>query len=349
MAGWGFVSDVLALRLPSRGDEDMSALDMWSRRLSIAAFALFLAGCSNNKPSTADVAASLESLHPAYAFSDLECETFADRSREAAGRVSCRGTSALSEDLYSEVGNEAQAGMLVDAGVPELGGNFFLDRHPAKVYIGTGSVGIASPMNAECDYFRNIDGWQITCSSNHMQYGGSPRSALPADAVIQGSPEYQAYIARVMADYRRLDEYYRRIRNQVELFFSPGRTLTLFARGSPVMRMRVSSPVAWTGEPGYLGYPSLTLLELPVEGIGSNASNTLCGYGRGSPAQARLDVTIGPSTDQELLEHANHYTPEVSVLERTRLFSNEFRGCNTLRWNGQSFGGGRSHLELRSE
>ena len=312
-----------------------------------------LTSCSRNQPGSADVTAALTRSLPGYVVRDLECESFADRNQEAAGRTSCRGSIALAQDLFSPLSAQEVRGLLVGAGIPQEGVDYFAGRHRKLIYRLSTGQGTATSLIAECSYLRDINGWQIGCNPTYNQFAGQPRGSLGTDAVVQDSTEYRAYLDGVLGDYRSLDAAYRAVKTAVERFFAPGRTVLVYNRyvgNEPVKRIALTAPLSWTGPRGFLGHQAL--LRMVARFQASRADNqTACGYSRGTPPdEILLEVSIGPSSVRHVEQGAGPFTARVNMAERTATFNNEFSGCgNTLDWNGTFWGGGYGRTELRSQ
>jgi len=315
--------------------------------------ALSLTGCSRNQPGSADVTAALMQSLPGYVVSDLECESFADRNQEAAGRTSCRGSIALTQDLYSPLSPQEVQGLLVGAGIPREGADYFAGRHRQMIYRLSARQGTATPLMAECNYIRDINGWQINCNPSYNQFAGQSRGSLGSDAVVQDSPEYRAYLDGVLSDYRGLDAAYRTVETAIERLFAPGRTVLVYNRyvgNEPVKRIALTAPLSWTGPRGFLGYQAQLRMVARFQ-TSRDENQTACGYGRGTPPdEILLEVSINSSSVTQVEQGAGPFTARVNMAERTALFDNEFRSCgNVLDWNGTFWAGGYGRTELRAQ
>lgn len=315
--------------------------------------ALSLTGCSPNQPASTDVADVLTQSLPGYVVGDLACESFPDRSLDAAGRTSCHGSIAPAQDLYSPMSAQELRSLLVGAGIPQEGVDYFAGRHPQMIYRRSAGRGTATALTAACSYIRGTDGWHIGCNPSYTPFAGQPRGALGAGAVVQDSPEYRAYLDGVLGDYRGLDAAYRTVKTAVERFFAPGRTVLVYNRyagDEPVKRIALTAPLSWTGPRGFLGYQAQLRMVARFQ-TSRNENQTACGYGRGTPPdEILLEVSIGPSSVRQVEEGAGPFTAHVNMAERTALFNNEFSGCgNVLDWNGTFWAGGYGRTELRSQ
>ena len=143
-------------------------------RLAVPLLVLCLTGCASKTPGSADVTESLQQSLAGYALSDLECESFADGSQEGAGRTSCRGSIAPAQDLYSPLPAEEVQSLLVSAGIPKEGAVFFANRHPQQIFKLSVKQGTTTPLTADCNYLRNVDGWQLAAVTLTMNLQGSP-------------------------------------------------------------------------------------------------------------------------------------------------------------------------------
>lgn len=191
-------------------------------------------GCGRKVPSASDIKTSISQDVSGYSIKDVDCETFSDKSQEGAGRASCRGTLTLNEDLYASVPKSDVQALLVSAGIPQEGSEFFIERHVRDVFVPSSNKGAEIPFHSDCTYLGNVDGWSISCGTNFSRLPGQSLGSMGANSVLKGSPRYESYIKEVMADYQQLDAAYQSVKTGIEQFFAVGRTVSATDRKSVV-------------------------------------------------------------------------------------------------------------------
>lgn len=288
-----------------------------------------MAACSPKKPKPDDFRVSITQSAPGYDLEEFKCESFADRSQEAAGRASCTGTLSINHDLYSLVSASEFEAELLTAGIPSEGVKFFSSRHWRNMFAPSVRQGATTGFSSECSYAGVSGGWSISCRTNYNRFNGYPRSSITHDAVVKGTPEYTAHFNETVADYRRLDAAFKELKSKIERFFTVGRTVS-----GPKIRARITSPLTWTGDKGYLGYQSQFFLETKYEDLRERTSGTFCGYPIGSPKDDLLFVGTINSANGD----SGTYIASLEFQNRSALYQNSYRGCgDLLYWDGSSW------------
>lgn len=319
-----------------------------------AAMVGFLAGCSPSQPSTEEFASSIASHTGGYDIQTVECEAFANKEQEKSGRASCRGTLAVMFDLYEPMSHEAVEAALVAAGIPATGARWFRSRHHRFILAKVTSQGAETPFSAECSYAGVVDGWSISCNTNYRRFSGQPLGSRGDDSIAHGTPEYDAYIDEVLTDYRRLDANYRELVTQIEAFFDAGRTVytrsTANGRMHPI-RARITTPIQWSGDYGFLGHQSEFSTTTTFEDRREHRTGTFCGYPMGQPANDIAFVgNIWLSTGTRSNPEPEHFRARVEMRNRSSMYQNRWHGCsNWLNWNGTGFAGQYYSFALLSE
>lgn len=319
------------------------------RRFSLL-FVCLATSCSKPGPSNNELRSGIDQNTPGMTVTDLKCESFADKAQEGVGRSGCKGTLALSQDQYVALSQVDAANLLVSAGIPGAGANFFLQRHPQRVYSQISSKGAETSFESECSYRRVVDAWDIGCTTNYQPFTGQPLASLEENASVKGSQKFDAWIAQTQADYKQLDEGYRAAENKVKSFFAQGRTIVLQNKqtGQTLYRARLDSALTWQGVPGVLGHQSFFSVIVKYQDLRENNNQTLCGYRKGQPID---DLLITGAIDFTSASPQATFNPRVQIIERNALFGNTFTGCgNFLSWNGRDWASGfNSSIELISK
>jgi len=298
----------------------------------LAALAAPTAGCGDKKPGTDAFRASISQTIAGYSIKELKCESFADKTQEGGGRASCRGTLALAGDLYAQISPEEATALLVAAGIPASGAAFFSNRHLATIFDKSVNGGTETPFTANCTYMGDVDGPRVGCNTSFSRFNGQPLGTFGSDTLIKGSPEYMARLNAIVADYRRLDASYKALKAQMDRFFSPGRTIS-----SPGVRARLTSPLTWTGEPGFLGYPGYFSVQTKYQDLRDHTTGTFCGYPIGNPRDdiqynGRIDFNKDRDTGEET------FVSKIDLRNRAIQYQNQFQGCSLYyTWNGTTF------------
>ena len=217
---------------------------------------IVVTGCSDAQPSTEVLKGAISQNVSGMTIENIECQSFADKSQEAAGRSSCKGTMSLNQDQHVLLYRNDAERLLISAGIPKTGAGYFLSRHPAQVYTLAASKGSVAEFSSECGYHRAVDAWNIGCSSNLPTFQGRPAYDIRPNDVVEGTPSYDVWIEQIKSDFKRLDQDYQTLETQVRTFFAPGKTISLRLReaGQILYQAQISKGISWEGEPGVLGH-----------------------------------------------------------------------------------------------
>lgn len=314
-----------------------------------------LAGCSHPSPSTDNLRNNIVQTIGGYSIKSLKCESFADKSQEAAGRSSCRGTLALILDRYASLPSADVQGLLVSSGIPQEAAGFVLQRHPKAVVVPAVKAGTETPFTSDCTYTKEVDGWRIGCNTSFADLPGLPPSAMGENYVLKDSPEYQSYIKEAKADFAEIDARFIALKSQIEEFFKVGRTVTAtnpLSNGG-IARVKIVSPLVWSGEPGFLGHQSQFSLTTKYVDLRDAQSSkfTFCGYAKGIPGN---DIQFSGDIESEMPSRSAHpdsvtFAANLYMSNRAAIFENKFQSCgNILVWDGTSWKLSYGTLELKA-
>jgi hypothetical protein len=317
---------------------------------TFAALIGLLAGCSSSKPNTDAYTNAINESVGEYVIKDLQCASFADTAQEKSGRGSCRGTLALKVDLYAPVSPDEIRGVLVAAGIPSEGAGFFYQRHFNTVFRKISSQGDQTPFSAECSYSGNVNGWNISCSPGFQSATGQPLGSIGPGSVVKDTNEYTSLVNNALVDFHQLDAGYKTIKEQVERFFAPGKTVTAAdpSGAIPFAIAKMNTAVSWTGPLGFLGKPTTFVVNAKYQDLRANPNSTFCGYVKGTPGDdieysGNIGFAAGGGSDPGV------FTATVDMMNRAGQYNNNFQSCgSTLTWNGSRWKGSLSPFDLTS-
>jgi hypothetical protein len=322
----------------------MKRVKLFALNFCAVAIALSLTACTQGEPGSSDLRESIGQTVPGYTVKNLECKSFASKNEEGAGRADCRGTFVLGEDLYKALSHEEIKSVLVSAGIPQEGSDFFRSRHQRAVVAPTVSQGAETEFSADCDYIGAVEGWQIACRTSYNKFIGERLGSITGQYVVKDSPEFKSYVDEVLTDYGLLNEAYLALEGEIKKFFSSGKVITRASGQEASFRAKVALPLNWEGERGVLGKQGNFWVQAKYQDLTQNKM-TPCGYSKGEPSDDILFLGgIRFSSGEQ------PFTAHVEYRLRTKMFQNRFMGCGSrLTWNGTSWVGGySSDVELKS-